>query len=86
VSGCLGTSRDSLSTSSPTPRVRVPRHVTRLVTQLVDLLHPRLASQLLVSRQHWLYFEYAACYRDVIFWSHHVDHRLVENGSHAPNN
>jgi hypothetical protein len=31
ASGCLGTSRGSLSTSSTTPRVRVPRHVTRLV-------------------------------------------------------
>jgi hypothetical protein len=31
ASGCLGTSRGSLSTSSPTPRVRVPRHVARLV-------------------------------------------------------
>jgi hypothetical protein len=35
VSGCLGTSRGLLSTSSPTPRVRVPRHVARLVTRLV---------------------------------------------------
>jgi hypothetical protein len=36
-------------------------------------------SRLLVSRQHWLYFEYAACCRDVVFWSHSVDHssRLV---------
>jgi hypothetical protein len=31
VSGCLGTSCGSLSTSSPTPRVRVPRHIARLV-------------------------------------------------------
>jgi hypothetical protein len=31
ASGCLGTSRGSLSTSSPTLRVRVPRHVARLV-------------------------------------------------------
>jgi hypothetical protein len=49
VSGCLGTSRGSLcgsssttppragllSTTSPTPRVRVPRHVVRLVVWLV---------------------------------------------------
>jgi hypothetical protein len=39
VSGCLGTShgssRLSSSTSSPTPRVRVPQHVARLVTWLV---------------------------------------------------
>jgi hypothetical protein len=30
-SGCLGTSRGSLSTSSPTPHVRVPLHVARLI-------------------------------------------------------
>jgi hypothetical protein len=39
TSGCFGTSRGlsraSLSTTSPTPRVRVPRHVARLVTRLV---------------------------------------------------
>jgi hypothetical protein len=31
ASGCLGTSRGSSSTTSPTSRVRVPRHVARLV-------------------------------------------------------
>jgi hypothetical protein len=31
ASECPGTSRASLSTSSPTPRVRVPRHVVRLI-------------------------------------------------------
>jgi hypothetical protein len=31
ASGCLGTSRGSSSTTSPTPRVWVPRHVARLV-------------------------------------------------------
>jgi hypothetical protein len=43
ASGCRGTyhgssrdsSRRSSSATSPTPRVRVPRHVARLVTQLV---------------------------------------------------
>jgi hypothetical protein len=119
--GCLGTSRSSSrgssSTTSPPPRVRVPRHVARLVSPLaVDyftyttrpgasvhraarhtarrrllhalqlclaatlaLLQPRRASRLLVSRQHWLYINYTACRRDVVFWSHHVDHssRLV---------
>jgi hypothetical protein len=35
ASGCFGTSRYSTSTTSPTPRVRVPRHVARLVTRLV---------------------------------------------------
>jgi hypothetical protein len=45
ASGCLGTSRgsssttspraDSSSTTSPTPRVRVPQHVARLVSRLV---------------------------------------------------
>jgi hypothetical protein len=33
--GCLGTSRGSSSTISPTPRVWVPRHLTRLVPRLV---------------------------------------------------
>jgi hypothetical protein len=31
TSGCLGSSRGSSSTTSPSPRVRVPRHVARLV-------------------------------------------------------
>jgi hypothetical protein len=31
ASGCLGTLRGLLSTSSTTPRVRVPRHVAPLV-------------------------------------------------------
>jgi hypothetical protein len=39
ASGCLGTScgssRRSSSTTSPTPHVRVPRHVARLITRLV---------------------------------------------------
>jgi hypothetical protein len=39
ASGCLstscGSSRGSSSTTSPTPHVRVPRHVARLVTRLV---------------------------------------------------
>jgi hypothetical protein len=35
ASGCLGSSRSSSSTTSPPPRVRVPRHVARLVTRLV---------------------------------------------------
>jgi hypothetical protein len=35
ASGCLGTSRGSSSTTSPTQRVRVPRLVTRLVAPLV---------------------------------------------------
>jgi hypothetical protein len=35
ASGCLGTSRAASSTTSPTPRVRVPRHVARLVAWLV---------------------------------------------------
>jgi hypothetical protein len=43
------------------------------------LLQPRCASRLLVSRQHSLYFEYAARRHDVVFRSHRVDHasRLV---------
>jgi hypothetical protein len=35
ASGCLGTSRDSSTTTSPTPHVWVPRHFARLVTQLI---------------------------------------------------
>jgi hypothetical protein len=35
ASGCLGTSRGSSSTNSPTPRDRVPRHVAQLVTRFV---------------------------------------------------
>jgi hypothetical protein len=42
ASGCLGTSRGSspgsLSTTSPTPCVRVPRHVAWLITRLVAWL------------------------------------------------
>jgi hypothetical protein len=34
ASGCFGTSRSSSSTST-TPRVQVPRHVTQLITRLV---------------------------------------------------
>jgi hypothetical protein len=34
ASGCLGMSRGSSSTTSPTPRVRVPWHVTRLIVCL----------------------------------------------------
>jgi hypothetical protein len=107
----------SSSTTSPTPRVRVPRHVARLVSPLaVDyfayakrpgasarraarytarcrllcaprlrlaatlaLVQSRRVSRLLVSRQHWLYINYAAHRRDVVFRSHRVDHssRLV---------
>jgi hypothetical protein len=125
ASGCLGMSRSSsrvssrrsLSTTSPTPHVRVPRHVVWLISPLVidyfasaarpgasarraalhaarcrllcaprlplaatlALLQPHRASRLLVSWQPWLYFEYAARCRDVVFRSHRVDHssRLV---------
>jgi hypothetical protein len=42
ATGCLGTScgssRRSSSTTSPTPCVRVPRHIARLITRLVALL------------------------------------------------
>jgi hypothetical protein len=48
TSGCLGTSRGSLSTTSTTPRVRVPRHIARLVTRLI--------APLVID-----YFAYAAC-------------------------
>jgi hypothetical protein len=84
ASGCLGTSRGSShglscrssSTTSPTPRVRVTRHVARLVTRLVVDYFVRRD---FVLQPHWLYFEYAARCRDVVFRSHRVDHssRLV---------
>jgi hypothetical protein len=59
ASECLGTSRGSScgslrrssSTTSPMPRVRVPRHVTRLV---VDYSVHRD----FVLRPHWLYFSH----------------------------
>jgi hypothetical protein len=45
ASGCLGTSCGSLSPSSPTPRVRVPQHVARLVARLlVDYYASRILS------------------------------------------
>jgi hypothetical protein len=67
---------------------RAARHTTRRrllrasrlhLAATMALLQPRRASRLLVSRQHWLYFEYAARCRDVVFRSHRVDHssRLV---------
>jgi hypothetical protein len=114
ASECLGTSRSSScdssrrssSTSSPTPCVRVPRHVARLVVDYfayavrpgasahraarhvarcrllcaprlrlaptLALLHPCRALRLLVSRKHWLYYEYTARCRNIVFRSHHV--------------
>jgi hypothetical protein len=61
ASGCFGTSRgsshSSLSTTATTPRVRVPRHVARLVTRLVaPLVIDYSASRRLVID----YFAYAA--------------------------
>jgi hypothetical protein len=56
--------------------LRAPR--LRLAA-ILALLQPRCVSRLLVLRQHWLYINYAARRRDVVFWSHRVDHssRLV---------
>jgi hypothetical protein len=48
--------------------------------------------RLLVSRPHRLYFQYAAHHRNIVFWSHHVDHssrlvsKLVKNDNHTTNN
>jgi hypothetical protein len=57
ASGCFGTSRglsrDSSSTTSTTPRIRVPRHVVRLVTRLV-------ADNFVSRRLVVDYFAYAA--------------------------
>jgi hypothetical protein len=59
ASGCLGTSRGSSrhssSTTSPTPRVRVPWHVARLVTRLV----------IFILQPHWIYFSHAV-HRDYL--------------------
>jgi hypothetical protein len=57
ASGCLGWTRRSLSTTSTTPRVWVPRHVARLVTWLVaPLVVDYFSSRRLVVD----YFAYAA--------------------------
>jgi hypothetical protein len=67
---------------------RTARHVARRrllraprlhLAATLALLQPRLALRVLVSRQHWLYFEYSAWCRDVAFQSHRFDHssRLV---------
>jgi hypothetical protein len=59
ASGCLGTSRGSSRrsppTTSPTPRVRVPPHVARLVTRLVIDYSVHCD---FVLRPHWLYFSH----------------------------
>jgi hypothetical protein len=62
----------------------VPRHIAQLVTRFVVDYSVRRD---FISRQHWLYFEYAARRHDVVFRSHRVDHSslLVENGNHTPN-
>jgi hypothetical protein len=46
---------------------------------ILALLQPHRVSRLLVLRQHWLYFKYAARRRDVVFQSLRIDHssRLV---------
>jgi hypothetical protein len=57
-----GTSRVSSSTTSPTPRIRLPRHGARLVTRLVVncfVCHD------FVLRPHWLYFSHAV-HRDYL--------------------
>jgi hypothetical protein len=57
ASVCLGTSRGSLSTSSPTPRVRVPRHVTRLIVDYFT--SRRLVVDYFASRRLFIdYFAY----------------------------
>jgi hypothetical protein len=56
ASECLGTSRGLSSTTSPTLRVRVPRHVVRLVTRHVVDYSVRRD---FVLWPHWLYFSHA---------------------------
>jgi hypothetical protein len=70
VYGCLGTShgsscgslRRSSSTTSPTPRVRLPRHVARPVTRLIVDYSVRRDFAL---RPCWLYFSHAV-HRDYL--------------------
>jgi hypothetical protein len=66
ASGCLGTScgssRGSSSTTSPTPRIRVPRHIARLVTRLVVDYSVRRDFLL---RPQWLYFSHSV-HRDYL--------------------
>jgi hypothetical protein len=56
ASGCLGTlrssSRLSSSTTSPTPRVRVPRHVTRFIVDYSVRCD-------FVLRPHWLHISHS---------------------------
>jgi hypothetical protein len=56
ASGCLSMSRGSSSTTSPIPRVRVPRHVVRLITRFVV---DHSVRRDFVLRPHWLYFSHA---------------------------
>jgi hypothetical protein len=72
---------------------RLLRALRLRLAATLALLQPRRGVRLLVSRQHCLYFEYAARRHDVIFPGRiastiHLDYfsKLVENGSHAPNN
>jgi hypothetical protein len=51
-----GLLRRSSSTTSPTPRVRVPRHVARPVTRLIVDYSVRRD---FVLRPRWLYFSHA---------------------------
>jgi hypothetical protein len=57
-----------------TARRRLLRAPRLRLADTLALLRPCRASRLLVSRQHWLYINYAARRRDVVFWSHRVDH------------
>jgi predicted ABC-type sugar transport system permease subunit len=58
ASGCLGSSRGSLSTTSTTPRIRLLRHVARHVARLVaPLVVDYFASRRLVVD----YFAYTVC-------------------------
>jgi hypothetical protein len=62
VARCLGTSRGSSrhssSTTSPTPRVRVPRDVARPVTGFVVDYSVRCNFLL---QPHWIYFSHVVC-------------------------
>jgi hypothetical protein len=62
TSRCLGTSRGSLSTTSLTPLIRVPRHVAWLGTWLVVDYSVR---HNFVLWPHWLYFSHVV-HRDYL--------------------
>jgi hypothetical protein len=64
-------------TARHTARHRLLRASRLRFAATLTLLHPRRASQLLISRQHRLYFLYNAHHCGIIFRSHRVDRPLI---------